>query len=641
MKLITFIAMMMCSSLAHADVVLKSMSSCRCDQPYLGDSKTGTHGICNIAEDTVICKCESSYQTWGNSGGVFYCLPECPGDMYRKDYDTCAVAMRAVPQPLELGRVPTRSRPASNPGLKSPSKQFSCNRDPRGNECLSIARKAIEEQNWNLAESYLRLICRAGDAIGCRALAEVAVKASLPTQRKLEALQLLNVSCDHGDPDSCLDLARIHASGELSKVDEPARKNALDRACTRGSADACLARGDAERDQAKALKYFEQACEGRSAEACQNLAVYYNRIDSEVAILQAAVYAKKACNLSVSNCFVLAYMLFSGKSIPRDIKTALKLLGTSCKLHNSYACELAATTDSRLYERTADLVAKLCDAGEMGECVRLAEMYGGGYATPHGSSGARSLPAPELVRRACYKHTSGACRDLAFYYADGAEGVRKDRPQAERLFTAECNRGDKTSCRWLKELPARSSSWLEGPIGLSLGAGVTQIYRTIKGEHADPIFGITLGGGDVKGDLLDDSSNRLHGEAQIRFQSSFSRWQEFAIGARGGFNIISKSRADRSAPSLLNLSLGVDLGAQIHDGLDLGGWLGAYLSETAFFSCGIALRGDLGYQWWGGNTHGLGVSVGLVWWFDRRMTGINHDSCNGGTLRRSRLHARE
>lgn len=427
LKLSVFLVVLLGSSTAMADKVLDSLASCRCGDPYRADPNKEKHGSCDPVGSKIVCRCDKPYHEWENKGGAYYCLPECPGDTVRKDYDVCEPAARVNP-PLQLRPVPNSSV-AAVPVKRRPPKLPPCEREPLGAECSAIAQRAIDAQNWSQAAPSLRLICKAGNASGCRALAVVASKGALSADVKREAQQLLDGTCDRGDADACLDLARFYATGELLRVDEYSRQGALDRACLHGSADACLARGNNELDDVKARGYFEAACSRRSAEACQNLAFQYIRAEGEIAAQQAANYARQACDLAPTQCFAFAFLLLTSTAIPHDRERAAKLLTASCDTGSADGCELAAIIDrghgTALYGRTADALAKSCDAGAMSECVRLAELYGAGNAVPVGASGARSLRASELLKAACREHTPHACRDLAFYHADGAEGIQR------------------------------------------------------------------------------------------------------------------------------------------------------------------------------------------------------------------------
>jgi TPR repeat protein len=607
--------------------LMSDPASCVCGRP---DKAGVAHGRCDASDGAgIACVCDPGYAPWRNANQVFYCLPACEGT--RTSMSKCDVLPRTQRDPLKASSNGRRKPPPPAKPKISP-----CQADPRGDACLAIAEAAVGAQNWAVAADAYRGRCTAGVDLSCRAFAKLAPHLDLAAVGA-EATLLLDAACRRGDIDSCLDLASAFTTGDLGKSDPFAKDGALDLACELGSAafelgsypagaaQACLARGDATTDSFSAAKYYLRACHGRSAEGCERIAMYlYSRESNEAEALE---YATVACDLDPKNCLVLGLQKALGKGTKEDRVAARKLFIGSCDHDIAFSCQLAALLDDKRsgewYGKAADLYASSCDSGDIYECAELAELYAEGNASPTGT-GSRSTRASDLLTSACDAGLPRACRERAFYAVDGAEGVARDPAAAEALFTRACHQGDDIACTWRAEKGERSRVALRGPTGDFLGVAVSRALRNQDGDDVPVLFMLAFG----RGEYRDDKSLI----AELRLQSSFSDYARIAVELRGGYNLVSSARADRSKTSLLNLGIGFQLGARWHGDDGRWFWLGGQVSEMAFFGCSVAAKVDVGYQWWGDGIHALDVSVGLLWWWDRHMTGVNHDNCRSRTL---------
>jgi len=92
---------------------------------------------------------------------------------------------------------------------------------------------------------------------------------------------------------------------------------------------------------AKALKGFEKRCDTKNeAYACGMVAYFYNKgFGVEKDNKKALKYYEKGCNLNDSDsCTILGYYYYKGTIVKQDVKKALSLLKKACKLGNKDAC---------------------------------------------------------------------------------------------------------------------------------------------------------------------------------------------------------------------------------------------------------------------------------------------------------------
>jgi TPR repeat protein len=119
--------------------------------------------------------------------------------------------------------------------------------------------------------------------------------------------------------------------------------------CDKGDLNACIqfavelaeAQGP-ERDEERAAKLFERACEGKLPAGCGNwAAMMAEGRGVEYDPPRAAGLLEQACNDGhAHSCYVLGGLLNEGLGIPKDAKRARQLFATACKLGVSDACDL-------------------------------------------------------------------------------------------------------------------------------------------------------------------------------------------------------------------------------------------------------------------------------------------------------------
>ncbi|PCC75664.1 TPR repeat [Nannocystis exedens] len=221
--------------------------------------------------------------------------------------------------------------------------------------------------------------------------------------REAHARALIEQACAQQEPHACLNLAGLLTDG-------------------RGG----------ERDAPRALRLYDQACEGGDAGGCWNAAV--------IRTTDPAL---------------------------RDLKAARVGFDRTCSSHESNSrreCELAAAevfAAADAPQPAAELFRPWCDGGDALACVRW------GRTLAERPSGYRQ--AVSLFRKACDAKEPKGCARLARMMALG-RGVRKDRAAADALAARACADGASEACTLGEALAA-----LAGPTKklLRLVAAVT------------------------------------------------------------------------------------------------------------------------------------------------------------------------
>ncbi|MGC2619677.1 MAG: hypothetical protein WA414_11595 [Acidobacteriaceae bacterium] len=190
-------------------------------------------------------------------------------------------------------------------------------------------------------------------------------------QRFTEARQLLERACGEGDMESCNQLAIFYEGGEGT-----------------------------ERNPGRALAPFKQACDGRSANACANLASrFLNGINGGAKDPgQSAVWAQKACDYGAVRyapyvqlriyCASLVNLYRSGYVAEQDIPKARAVLDRACKDGLSQAC--GALPEHRPANGDSNAQAQANQPGPQPASDSVAA--GGSPTPPEGQSATGNYP---------------------------------------------------------------------------------------------------------------------------------------------------------------------------------------------------------------------------------------------------------
>jgi hypothetical protein len=163
-------------------------------------------------------------------------------------------------------------------------------------------------------------------------------------------------------------------------------KPLAEQACDGGSADGCDNLGllyehgwGVARDYAQAHSFYEKACDGGSAIGCSNLGVLYeNGLGVARDFTQAVALFKKACDGgSAYGCGNLGWMNQNGRGVAQD------------------------------YGQAASLYEKACDGGDANSCGSLGSLYEKGLGVTQDTAKGKSL-----LQKACSAGNRFSCDEL-------------------------------------------------------------------------------------------------------------------------------------------------------------------------------------------------------------------------------------
>lgn len=151
-----------------------------------------------------------------------------------------------------------------------------------------------------------------------------------PVKKKRDARSPEAEECS--DPNQCLRIG-LHALETRHEAhDEERAARAFQRACAHGIMEACrhlgelLAAGEGvRRDLGRALKLFEEACDGGDHASCADL----------MALLRSRCEAGEG-----ASCTALGALYLEGKRVPRSIEVGIDLLRRGCRQGDADGCRL-------------------------------------------------------------------------------------------------------------------------------------------------------------------------------------------------------------------------------------------------------------------------------------------------------------
>ncbi|WP_299029193.1 tetratricopeptide repeat protein [uncultured Campylobacter sp.] len=172
----------------------------------------------------------------------------------------------------------------------------------------------------------LKKSCAQKDARACKRVILFYQKQPKKQNEKdiREAMQILLGACKDGKFDACAAAGEMH----INNKDFIAAREILSPACDNGYQDACVIygrsfkeQGAPGKDEKRAKKLYETACEKGSALGCEHLGLAIGSSAPE----QAVGYMRKACEMDAWRCF-----RFGTMAMPYGAEEAIKALVRSC-----------------------------------------------------------------------------------------------------------------------------------------------------------------------------------------------------------------------------------------------------------------------------------------------------------------------
>ena len=212
----------------------------------------------------------------------------------------------------------------------------------------------------------LKKSCAQKDARACKRVILFYQKQAKKQNEKdiREAMQTLLGACKEGKFDACAAAGEMH----INNKDFVAAREILSPACDSGYQDACVqygksleADGAPGKDEKRAKKLYETACQKGSALGCEHLGLAIGSSAPQ----QAVGYLRKACEMDAWRCF-----RFGTMAMPYGAKEGVMALVRSChetdmlagcimlaKYHEKELREIAGEAEvKRLHARLCELV---------------------------------------------------------------------------------------------------------------------------------------------------------------------------------------------------------------------------------------------------------------------------------------------
>ena len=231
-------------------------------------------------------------------------------------------------------------------------------------------------------------------------------------------------------------------------------------------------------DEAAALDFLAQACQGGDTAHCFDTAIRYFSGDPKKAF---SLFAKACDAGNAVGCFNSGVQYDIGQGVTQDQQRAAALFSKACTGGVAKGCFNAGvqydtgkgvTQDQ---QRAAALFSKACTDGEAKGCFNAGVQYEMGQGVPQDQQRAAAL-----FSKACHGGHAEGCFSAGVQY-DIGKGVTQDRERAAALFSKACTDGHAEGC-------------FNAGVQYDIGQGVTQ-----DRQRAAALFSKACAGGEAKG----------------------------------------------------------------------------------------------------------------------------------------------
>lgn len=219
--------------------------------------------------------------------------------------------------------------------------------DGNGHACTRAGEFEAIDEKWAKVREYSQKGCELGDGDGCVRLGFTELNGEGTEKNRDKALELLKKGCDRGAVRGCRGAAGLllDGDGDLEAATELARK-----ACKAKHGDSCYVLGVAlfrgKTDYAGARTHFEAACsddelDKKQGDACNFAGVIHlDGLGTDKDVAKALSFFERACqHESGPGCANAGKMYRQGVGATRDADKAKEMFAAACKLGHQESCQ--------------------------------------------------------------------------------------------------------------------------------------------------------------------------------------------------------------------------------------------------------------------------------------------------------------
>lgn len=220
--------------------------------------------------------------------------------------------------------------------------------------CLNLA--VLYDRGWGIQQDfskaayYYTQTCDYGEAMGCTGLGVLYKDGKALKQDYAKALELFNKACEDGDNQGCVNLGTMYEDGLGVKKDDEKAHRIYAEACTNskgsGKLVGCTNLGKLHEKHSHyltAIEVYTFPCRYHEAEACYRIGRIYAGIghanETSQDMKLGIKYLEEACDYkSADACNDLGLIYELGIKVSKSKTKAKKFYEKGCKLKNERGC---------------------------------------------------------------------------------------------------------------------------------------------------------------------------------------------------------------------------------------------------------------------------------------------------------------
>jgi len=317
----------------------------------------------------------------------------------------------------------------------------------------SRTNRSVTERDEQKGAAAFERGCLFGSGEACNVWGEMTQEGRGTAKDPSLASALFKESCAGRSPAGCTNWGLALASGRGIQANIEAAFEPMHFACEHKSAPACQWLGEQfasgeNTHPAKALEYFDQACQMNDWAACRRLLEESGTTKSSSLSNDIENRMKASCTANPDACYQLALLLGTGNDAEERATERLTLFQKACNGAVTSACVEAGSLLAHVskgseaqYKEAYELLSTHCEKGNPQACNELGYLYANGIGVTKDRASAL-----KLFVDACDAGQLEACRRAAVGYQNGY-GVSKNAARAQELTQKACELGCKECCR--------------------------------------------------------------------------------------------------------------------------------------------------------------------------------------------------